>query len=77
MQCLDIDASLLAARTIGFTGADLEQLFNTAASLAVFEYVENATDLKIEFNQNKVLFIVIVKIRDSQNKLLQTTEFVT
>jgi cell division protease FtsH len=51
----DVDVSVLARSTPGFTGADLENLVNEAALLAARNDKENVSMLDLEFAKDKVM----------------------
>lgn len=52
---LDIDMDMLCRTTIGFTGADIENLVNQAALKSATDDMENVTQDSLEFARDKIL----------------------
>lgn len=52
---LDVDAEIIARGTVGFSGAELENLVNQAALKAAVDGKEMVTIKELEFAKDKIL----------------------
>lgn len=53
--CSDVNAAIIARGTVGFTGAELENLVNQAALKAAVDGLDLVTMKELEFSKDKIL----------------------